>query len=151
VWLAGPRGSSGPPASVFEQVHPPWATGFAALRSRASDRLPDNGWWDLYAGIGETTALLVEAGAQVESVRAGRSSGRACRIDRVSALRHAGLAETIVRRLAKLMLVVTNLPDRYGPDRDCRGRRERRRTRGVRSCDRQPWLVNRLPWPLDLP
>jgi 23S rRNA (uracil1939-C5)-methyltransferase len=113
--VAGPRGSAGPPASVFEQVHP--AMGDRVRRFAVSRLGPVAGQrvWDLYAGIGETTALLVEAGAQVESVeRDARAVAHAASTG-VSALRHAGLAETIVPRLGQADVVVTN-PPRNGMD-----------------------------------
>ncbi len=56
------------PATVFEQVHPALGD---AVRRFAVEQLGDvrgRKVWDLYAGIGETTAQLLAAGATVESV-----------------------------------------------------------------------------------
>lgn len=105
------------PAAVFEQVHPAmgdrvrdWA--LAALGSVAGLRA-----WDLYAGIGETTARLAGAGAEVESVeldaRAVREAERLGPAEGVR--RHAGRAEELVPTLRAPDLVVTN-PPRTGMD-----------------------------------
>jgi 23S rRNA (uracil1939-C5)-methyltransferase len=121
------------PATVFEQVHP--AMGDRA-REAALDALgPIAGLhvWDLYAGIGETTARLVAAGASVESVE---SDVRAVRLadERGPApspviRRHAGRTEDVVASLRDPAAVITN-PPRTGMDErvtaDLRARRPRR-------------------------
>lgn len=105
------------PATVFEQVHP--AMG-ALVRQYAVAALGDVAGqhvWDLYSGIGETTAMLLDGGATVESVEA---DARAVRLasptapgDRVR--RHVGRAEDLMQRLETPSLVVTN-PPRGGMD-----------------------------------
>ncbi|MFI5209276.1 MAG: hypothetical protein ACHQ2E_02425, partial [Gemmatimonadales bacterium] len=105
------------PATVFEQVHP--ALGDQVRRFAVEQLGEVRGLkvWDLYAGIGETTAQLLAAGATVESVEldpravalAGPEVG-----DRVR--RITGAAETIVPRLTPADLVITN-PPRTGMDR----------------------------------
>jgi 23S rRNA (uracil1939-C5)-methyltransferase len=66
--MAGP--ATGFPATAFEQVNP----GMGALTRRwAVEQLGDvrsQTVWDLYGGIGDTAALLVERGASVVSVDA---------------------------------------------------------------------------------
>ncbi len=101
------------PATVFEQVHP----GMGELvRRHAIAALGDVSGqhvWDLYAGIGETTALLIERGATVESVEA---DPRAVRLaaretdDGRRVQRHLGRAEELMRRLKQPALVITNPP-----------------------------------------
>lgn len=58
------------PATVFEQVNPEMGD---TVRGYALERLgavAGHHVWDLYSGIGETTAALLSAGATVESVEA---------------------------------------------------------------------------------
>jgi 23S rRNA (uracil1939-C5)-methyltransferase len=89
VWWQPPEGAprvigetEAFPATVFEQVNPvmgdrarDWAVAALAMSRRTA--------WDLYAGIGETSRMLLEQGARVESVesdaRAVRVAGRAAR------------------------------------------------------------------------
>jgi len=104
-------------ATVFEQVHP--ALGDRVRRFAVAQLGEVRGLkvWDLYAGIGETTALLLDAGATVESVEldpravalAGPETGERVR-------RIAGAAENIVPRLKPADLVITN-PPRTGMDK----------------------------------
>jgi 23S rRNA (uracil1939-C5)-methyltransferase len=105
------------PAAAFEQVHPVMGD---RIRSWAADRLgrlSGASAWDLYAGVGETTALLVAAGASVQSVeldaRAVREATRRGPAEGV--VRHAGRAEDLAPRLAPAAVVVTN-PPRTGMD-----------------------------------
>lgn len=105
------------PAAVFEQVHPAMGD---RVRTWALDHLGDvQGLraWDLYAGIGETSALLAARGASVESVevdaRAVRESTR--RGPEEGVTRHVGRAEDVARTLPAADLVVTN-PPRTGMD-----------------------------------
>lgn len=105
------------PAAVFEQVHPAMGD---QVRHWAVAQLGELGGttaWDLYAGVGETTALLADAGAAVVSVevdaRAVREAER--RGPTAGARRHAGRAEEVVPGLARPDEVVTN-PPRAGMD-----------------------------------
>jgi len=93
------------PAAVFEQVHPAmgdrvrsWA--LAELGAVARLRA-----WDLYAGVGETSALLAAGGAEVESVevdaRAVREAMR--RGPEQGVRRHVGRAEDVVPTLVHLL------------------------------------------------
>jgi 23S rRNA (uracil1939-C5)-methyltransferase len=111
-------GSAEPyPAAVFEQVHPAMGD---RVRGWALARLgPLDGAraWDLYAGVGETSALLAAAGVEVESVevdaRAVQEAQRRGPAEGVR--RHAGRAEDVVPKLAPASVVVTN-PPRTGMD-----------------------------------
>jgi len=107
------------PATVFEQVHPGLGD---QVRRFAVDQLGEISTrhvWDLYAGIGETSEMLTERGANVESVEADGRAGAAAErrhsvpADRVH--RHVGRAEHLVERLRKPDMVITN-PPRTGMD-----------------------------------
>jgi 23S rRNA (uracil1939-C5)-methyltransferase len=71
--------------------------------------------WDLYAGIGETTAALVRAGASVESVEVDRRAVAEAESRGPAARRHAGRVEDVLRELKAPELVITN-PPRTGMD-----------------------------------
>ena len=60
------------PATVFEQVHPAMGDRVRAYAVEALGPVAGRHVWDLYAGIGETTAALAQAGASVESVESDR-------------------------------------------------------------------------------
>ena len=60
------------PATVFEQVHPAMGDRVRAHAIAALGSVAGRAVWDLYAGIGETTAALAAAGARVESVESDR-------------------------------------------------------------------------------
>ncbi|HEU5154791.1 MAG TPA: hypothetical protein VFU03_08695 [Gemmatimonadales bacterium] len=107
------------PATVFEQVHPGLGD---VIRRFAVDQLgPVEGQhvWDLYAGIGETSDLLTERGASVESVEvdsravAAAERRQSAPMDRLHRL--VGRVEHLVDRLHRPDLVITN-PPRTGMD-----------------------------------
>lgn len=115
------------PATVFEQVNPALGD---VIRRYAVDRAEVGAGelvWDLYAGIGETTELLLERGAVVESVeldrRAVEQGERRSRFGSPAGsqapggpvVRHAGRVEALVGRLCRPAVVVTN-PPRVGMD-----------------------------------
>jgi 23S rRNA (uracil1939-C5)-methyltransferase len=105
------------PATAFEQVNPVMGD---RVRRWAVEQLGDLAGcraWDLYAGVGETSALLVERGARVESVESARLAVEEAerRGDAPGALRHVGRAEERVPRLTPPDVVVTN-PPRTGMD-----------------------------------
>ncbi len=103
------------PAPAFEQVNPVMGD---RVRAFAVDRLGPvrgAGVWDLYAGIGETTAALAAAGARVESVERDPRAVARAEAAGPSARRHTGSAEAAVARLEPPDLVVTN-PPRTGMD-----------------------------------
>ncbi len=114
--VAGDTGAASAPG-VFEQVHP--SVGDQVRRFAVDALGPVEGQlvWDLYAGIGETTAMLAARGARVESVElnpaavavamgALPSSGVRCR---------AGRVEARIHQLDHPFAVVTN-PPRAGMD-----------------------------------
>lgn len=117
VWLAGAADGAaqvaGPEARVaglaFEQVNP--AMG-ARVRRGAVARLGSVAGrhvWDLYAGIGETAALLADEGAAVSCVEL---SGHAVRsaTERDGVRWFEGPAEVVVTDLDPPDLVITNPP-----------------------------------------
>lgn len=99
------------PATVFEQVYPAMGD---MVRASAIAALGDVGGktvWDLYAGIGETSAALARRGARVESVERDQTAVHlAERLDPGAARRHAGSAEDLIGSLPEAQLVVTNPP-----------------------------------------
>ena len=105
------------PVAAFEQVNPVMGD---RIRSWAVSHLgPLEGLtaWDLYAGVGETSALLAGAGARVQSVeldaRAVREAMR--RGPEAGVVRHVGRAEDVAPKLPPAEVVVTN-PPRTGMD-----------------------------------
>jgi 23S rRNA (uracil1939-C5)-methyltransferase len=112
--VAGQPGNEAP-AGVFEQVHPQMGD---RARSFAIGRLGPVGGrtvWDLYAGVGDTTATLARAGARVHSVELDRRAVAHGERTGPPATRHAGAVEVLVPTLPDPELVVTN-PPRTGMD-----------------------------------
>jgi 23S rRNA (uracil1939-C5)-methyltransferase len=118
LWYQPPDGAArvvagGPeafPATVFEQVHPEMGD---RVRQFAIDRLgPVRGKkvWDLYAGIGETTAQLAALGADVESVEVDRRAVAEAEARGPRARRHTGRVEDLLRELRAPNLVIANPP-----------------------------------------
>lgn len=104
------------PATVFEQVHTDLGD---RIREDAVQRLgvvADRHAWDLYAGIGETSARLARLGATVESVELDRRAveyAEGCEVAGVAAgtiRRHVGRVEELVARLAPPAVVIANPP-----------------------------------------
>jgi 23S rRNA (uracil1939-C5)-methyltransferase len=115
---AGPRrvtGGNGAadqiPPGVFEQVHRSMG---ARVRDFAIEQLgPVNGElvWDLYAGVGETSTMLAERGARVESVELDPeavATAEHAGTERV--VRHAGTVESWIDRMGPPSAVITNPP-----------------------------------------
>jgi 23S rRNA (uracil1939-C5)-methyltransferase len=103
------------PATVFEQVHPEMGD---RVRDFAIAQLGDvtgRKVWDLYAGIGETTILLLARGAQVESVEVDRHAVAEAERRGPPARRYSGRVEDLLPELKRPQLVVTN-PPRTGMD-----------------------------------
>jgi 23S rRNA (uracil1939-C5)-methyltransferase len=103
------------PATVFEQVHPAMGDRVRAHAVAALGDVAGRHVWDLYAGIGETTAALTGAGALVESVESDRRAVAEAEARGPAAARHVGRAERVVGRLRAPDLVITN-PPRIGMD-----------------------------------
>lgn len=106
--VAGP--STGFPATAFEQVNP----GMGILtRQWAVEQLGDvkgQMVWDLYGGIGDTAALLVERGANVVSVDADEKAVTWARARLPAARFIAARAEDVLPSLPPPHAVVVNPP-----------------------------------------
>jgi 23S rRNA (uracil1939-C5)-methyltransferase len=103
------------PATVFEQVHPAMGDRVRAHAVAAMGDVAGRHVWDLYAGIGETTAALADAGASVESVESDPRAVAEAEARGPRAARLVGRAERVVGRLRAPDLVITN-PPRTGMD-----------------------------------
>ena len=111
------------PATVFEQVHPVMGDRLRAYALRELGELPGQHVWDLYAGIGETSQLLLAGGATVESVeldrRAVELAERRAEASRAGAdptiRRHVGRVEEVAQRLRPADGIIAN-PPRSGLD-----------------------------------
>jgi 23S rRNA (uracil1939-C5)-methyltransferase len=104
------------PATVFEQVHPEMGDAVRAFAIEVLGAVAGRAVWDLYAGIGETTALLAVAGAKVESVESDPRAVAEAEARGPGARRLAGRVEDVLGQLKRPELVVTN-PPRTGMDR----------------------------------
>jgi 23S rRNA (uracil1939-C5)-methyltransferase len=116
------------PATVFEQVHPEMGDTVRTYALEVLGEVRGQHVWDLYSGIGETTAALLTAGATLESIE---SDPRAVQLARKRALEvlrlspdapfpsgvtlHVGRVEDLLARLEEPDLVVAN-PPRGGID-----------------------------------
>jgi 23S rRNA (uracil1939-C5)-methyltransferase len=106
------------PATVFEQVHPVMGDRIRAYALRELGELSGQHVWDLYAGIGETSDLLLAGGATVESVeldrRAVELAERRSEADRGRAdsriRRHVGRVEEVALRLQPAHGIIANPP-----------------------------------------
>jgi 23S rRNA (uracil1939-C5)-methyltransferase len=104
------------PATVFEQVHPEMGDRVRAFALEQLGDVSGRRVWDLYAGIGETTAQLTAKGATVESVEFDRRAvAEAEARGPSSAKRHTGRVEDLLRELRAPDLVIAN-PPRTGMD-----------------------------------
>jgi len=103
------------PATVFEQVHPEMGDRVRAFAVAGLGAVTGRRVWDLYAGIGETTASLAAAGASVESVESDPRAVAEAETRGPAARRHAGRVEDLLPRLGRPDLVITN-PPRTGMD-----------------------------------
>ncbi len=99
------------PATVFQQVHPAMGRTVREAALSALGSVAGQHVWDLYAGIGETTVALVNAGATVESLELdARAVQYAERLGPTGPRRLAGRAEERTRELADPAAVITNPP-----------------------------------------
>ena len=108
------------PATIFEQVHPAMGDLVRAHALAQAGAVAGRLVWDLYAGLGETTELLLALGADVDSVEVDRRAvneavrcGAALGPTRVRRL--AGRVEDRLSELRAPAVVVTN-PPRTGMD-----------------------------------
>ena len=114
------------PATVFEQVNPDMGDQVRAFAVSAMGEVAGRPVWDLYAGVGETTAMLVRAGGEVESVEADARAVDEAERRGPPARRLTGRVEDLVERLRRPELVLTN-PPRTGMDARVTGALERLR------------------------
>jgi 23S rRNA (uracil1939-C5)-methyltransferase len=103
------------PATVFEQVHPEMGDRVRAFALEQLGDVKGRRVWDLYAGIGETTAQLVERGATVESVEVDRRAVAEAAARGPAARRLSGRVEDLLGQLGVPDLVIAN-PPRTGLD-----------------------------------
>jgi 23S rRNA (uracil1939-C5)-methyltransferase len=100
------------PAIVFEQVNPMMGDQVRAHAVGELGEMRGLRAWDLYAGIGETTAAIAALGARVDSVevdpRAVAAAEKAGPVEGIA--RHAGLVEEVIPRLSPADVVVVNPP-----------------------------------------
>jgi 23S rRNA (uracil1939-C5)-methyltransferase len=111
--VAGPEHIA--PVSSFEQVFPAMGERVRADAVRRLGAAAGDVVWDLYAGIGETTALLAAQGARVVSVEADADAVEWATAHGPTARRVAARVEDIVDTLPRPALAVTN-PPRTGMD-----------------------------------
>ena len=115
--IAGGDARTAYPATIFEQVNPVMGDRVRAFAVEQAGVVKGMHCWDLYAGIGETTDLLLAGGATVESVEGDKravevaerrtpGSKGALR----GARRFAGLVEEVIPTLRPAELVITNPP-----------------------------------------
>jgi 23S rRNA (uracil1939-C5)-methyltransferase len=103
------------PATAFEQIHPEMGDRARAFALSQLGAIAGRRLWDLYAGLGETTAALVRAGADVESVEVDRRAVAAADSSGPAACRHVARVEDVVGELGKPDVVIAN-PPRTGMD-----------------------------------
>jgi 23S rRNA (uracil1939-C5)-methyltransferase len=103
------------PATVFEQVHPEMGDRVREFAVQQLGEVSGRKVWDLYAGIGETTAQLVARGAIVESVELDRRAVAEAEARGPAARRLSGRVEDLLRKLGRPDLVIVN-PPRTGMD-----------------------------------
>ena len=125
VWWQPPEGaprvvgeSVAFPATVFEQVNPAMGDRARDWAVAALGSVSGRTGWDLYAGIGETSRMLLAHGARIESVE---WDARAVRLaesltgTRDTFAAHAGRVEDVIGTLRPADFVITN-PPRTGMD-----------------------------------
>ncbi len=121
--VAGDR--SAMPATVFEQVHPAMGDRIRSWALEALGPVADVRVWDLYAGIGETSAALHARGALVESIELDRQAvefgerrwralvhtdPESQRPVPAGITRHVGRVEELLARLGPAGAVIANPP-----------------------------------------
>jgi 23S rRNA (uracil1939-C5)-methyltransferase len=113
--IAGGDSGTAYPATVFEQVNPVMGDRVRAFAIQQAGEVRGLHSWDLYAGIGETTDLLLARGATVESVEGDKRAVEVAARRTPGPRRIAGRVEDAIRDLRRADLVVTN-PPRVGMD-----------------------------------
>jgi 23S rRNA (uracil1939-C5)-methyltransferase len=121
VWWEAPGASARPvgrtagagpiPPGVFEQVHQKMGAQVRAFAIEQLGSVDGTLVWDLYAGIGETSASLAARGARVESVELDAEAVAAAEPQTGNRiLRHTGAAEQWVAKMSAPASVITNPP-----------------------------------------
>jgi 23S rRNA (uracil1939-C5)-methyltransferase len=113
--IAGGDARTAYPATVFEQVNPVMGDRVRAFAVTQAGIVHGLHCWDLYAGIGETTDLLLAGGASVESIEGDKRAVEVAAKRRPGARRLAGRVEEAIRDLRPADIVITN-PPRVGMD-----------------------------------
>ncbi len=111
--VAGGDGRTAYPATVFEQVNPAMGDAVRRWAVAQAGEVRGKHCWDLYAGIGETSVMLVEKGATVESIEGDRRAVELATKHpalRASHLARAGRVEDLIGALKRPDLVITNPP-----------------------------------------
>ena len=98
------------PAAAFEQVNPAMGDRIREVAVAALAAAPGETIWDLYAGVGETTALLVNAGADVVSVELDEHAVAFAVHRGPPARRFAARVEDVIESLPPPDRVITNPP-----------------------------------------
>ena len=134
--VAGGDGRTAYPATVFEQVNPGMGDQVRAFAVEQAGDVRGRHCWDLYAGIGETTAMLAERGATVESVEGDRRAVEVAEANGPKAERKAGKVEDAIGMLRAPAVVITNPPRIGMEERAVEGLKRARPDRIVYvSCD----------------
>jgi 23S rRNA (uracil1939-C5)-methyltransferase len=103
------------PATVFEQVNPVMGDRARVFAIEQLGAVAGCHVWDLYAGVGDSTARLAGLGATVESVELDRRAVSEAEARGPAATRHSGRVEDLVPDLRPPQAVLTN-PPRTGMD-----------------------------------
>jgi 23S rRNA (uracil1939-C5)-methyltransferase len=98
------------PAAAFEQVNPAMGDRIRSVAVTALGAVSGETIWDLYAGVGETTALLAGAGADVVSVEQDEHAVAFADRQGPPARRFAARAEDVIESLPAPGRVITNPP-----------------------------------------
>ena len=113
--IAGGDARTAYPATVFEQVNPVMGDRVRSFAVLQAGNVHGVHCWDLYAGIGETTDLLLAGGASVESIEGDKRAVEVAAKRTSGARRLAAKVEEAIRDLRRPDLVITN-PPRVGMD-----------------------------------
>ena len=113
--IAGGDARTAYPATVFEQVNPVMGDRVRSFAVLQAGNVHGVHCWDLYAGIGETTDLLLAGGASVESIEGDKRAVEVAAKRTPGARRLAAKVEEAIRDLRRADLVITN-PPRVGMD-----------------------------------
>lgn len=113
--IAGGESRTAYPVTVFEQVNPEMGDRVRAFAVEQAGVLKGRHCWDLYAGIGETTDLLVAKGGTVESIEGDKRAVEVAARRTPGPRRIAGKVEEAIQDLRRPDLVITN-PPRVGMD-----------------------------------